>query len=149
MYNNTYGYPAFMPGWQPPQQSGATDIQGVRWVSGIDEVNATTVPTGMRSMFMDQTKNVFYIKDGAAVKAFEFKEIKPPAPEDFVTRTEFEKLRSEYERLVQQQNAATAVNQPVANDADVQWQSSAGQGAAMPADSGYGNDQAGAGVFPG
>ncbi len=146
MYNQSYGYPAY-----PDIQSGTTDnIQGVRRVSCIEEVYATSVPDGVRAMFMDGTKDMFYIKDGLSVRAFEFAEVAPMKPGDYVTKSEFEELKKQYEQLVQQQQryaaaSAPAVSaQPVADDAGdtgVQRYSGASTPAILPNGVGVGNDQ--------
>lgn len=109
---NQYGYSA-----QPSNivSRAQTDIQGVRRVANIDEVYATSIPYGSRIMFMHHNEPYFYVKEGSAVETYKFEKVEPPKPENFVTRQEFDELRSMYESLVsQQQYAATAAVQRIA-----------------------------------
>lgn len=147
MYNQQYGYPSYLPGFGNPEiTSGTSDIQGVRWVSSLEEVKAASVPFG-RSIFMESQENRFHIKDSnGSIRSFTFEEIPQPTPDNFVTRQEFEDLRRKYESVIQQQSAAT-VQQPAqpdaadAGDAGIQWDPSAGQGAVLPNGGGNGNEQ--------
>lgn len=148
MYNPSYSNPALAQ----YIQSGTNDIQGVRWVASLEEVRSASVPFG-RNIFMDQTQEVFYIKDAYGnVRAFRFEEIPVSAttvnPSDYVTKKEFDDLRSKYESLVQQQSAASANQQPSQPHADnaanaaVPGFAGAGQAGVPAANSGFGNEQA-------
>lgn len=156
-YNQFYGYPAYQPLMAAPNtyMSGANDILGVRWVSNIDEVKATSTPDGSIAMFMHSSQPYFYIKKGAEVSTFKFEKVEPPKPEDFVTRTEFEELRKQYESYIraypptsattiQQQSDQSTAIQPNTNNANGQelyGNTTASQATTMPANSGYGMDQ--------
>lgn len=149
MSYNMFGYPMY-----PNIQSGTNDIQGVRWVASIEEVRAASVPYG-KSLFMDNNQDVFYVKDSnGSVKSFSFKEIPQPTPENFVTRQEFDDLRSKYEQLVQstqQPITGQQIVQPDANssnDESVQWQPGASQAGAMQSDSIDGVVTVSAGTVP-
>lgn len=142
-YNEFGGYPVNAPFSGPGYiQSGTNDIQGVSWVSSIDEVRSASVPFG-RKMFMSSMDQIFYVKDSSgSIAAFKFEEIPLPTPENFVTRKEFDELRSKYESLVQQQSAAIQQSaQPNAADADgqvVPGNTGASQGSVHQNDSGQG-----------
>lgn len=119
------GIPSYM-------QSGTTDfIQGVPWVSSVDEVRSASVFYG-RQMFIDKNNNVFYIKDTMGqIKAFAFEEVPVPGqavidPSKYVTKEEFDELRSQYEQLIQQQSAPVTIQSDANNAAD----------ATIPGDSG-------------
>ena len=123
-YNSYGGYPVNTPFGTPGYiQSGTNDIQGVHWVSSIDEVRAASVPFG-RKMFMHNNDQIFFIKDSnGSIMSFKFEEIPQPTPENFVTRQDFEtlnakyaELESKYESLVRQQQT-TAVQQPAQSNA--------------------------------
>lgn len=143
-YNDFGGYSAHAPFGTPAYiQSGTNDIQGVNWVSSFDEVRAASVPFG-RKMFMENNEQIFHIKDSnGSIMSFKFEEIPQPTPANFVTRQEFDDLRSKYESLVQQQQAA-AVQQSAQFDAIapssqlVPGDTGASQGAVHPNDSGSG-----------
>lgn len=102
------------PPQQPQQQPG--QIEGVRWVSSMDEVNGTTIGFGQSALLMFTGENAFAIKSVSAsgvptTKVFDFTERQdPPAvnPADYVTKEEFEDLRRKYEQLAGQ-HAADAV----------------------------------------
>lgn len=135
-------YNQFSPMYPYNIPSGTNDIQGVRWVSSIDEVRATTVPFG-RQIFMNQDNDIFYIKDTSGnIRCFEYKETDPPVPENFVTRKEFDELRSKYEQLVQQQSANANQPQSVtdhARNAELSGNSGASQGGVLQEGGSYGN----------
>lgn len=150
-YNGYGGYPVHTPFGTPGYiQSGTNDIQGVNWVSSIDEVRAASVPFG-KKLFMENNDQVFHVKDSnGSIQSFRFEEIPQPTPENFVTRKEFDDLRSKYESLVQQQQAA-AVQQPAQSNAidsanaAVSGYSGTSQGAIHQDNSGLGNEQTGIG----
>lgn len=135
-------YNQFSPMYSQYIPSGTNDIQGVRWVSSIDEVRATTVPFG-RQIFMNQDIDIFYIKDTSGnIRCFEYTETEPPVPENFVTRKEFDELRSKYEQLVQQQSASTNQPQSVTNNAgnaELSGYTGASQGGILQASPSNGN----------
>lgn len=142
MAYNPFGYPAsnqYIP-------SGTSDITGVRWVASIDEVNAASIPWGSQ-IFMDQNRDVFYIKSQSGqIRSFSFEEIEPPKPETYVTRSEYEDLRSKYEQLVRELDSEPVVQHvesDAGNAADAQLYGNpgAGQAAVLQPDSGYGVDQ--------
>lgn len=86
-YNSPWG-PA-----RPQMNSGANDIEGVRWVSCKQEVDGTSLPFGAKALFMSSAENEFWIKsigqNGVpTVRHFKYEEILPPNPDDFVTREE-------------------------------------------------------------
>lgn len=92
----------------PTMQTNVSDIQGIRWVSSIEEVRAASVPWG-RAIFMDNTQDVFYIKSSnGSVSAYKFEAIQMPAPENFVTRQEFDDLKDKYEQLIKSASQQSA-----------------------------------------
>lgn len=139
MAYNPYGY----PGYTPTIVSGTADIQGVPWVSTIDEVRSAPVFSG-KQMFMDRNANKFYVKDQYGnMKAFEFTEVPlEVTPDNYVTKQEFEELRSKYEQLVNAnwQPAAQPAVQPVADAATAQYVTSAGEAGVLQQGGANGND---------
>lgn len=118
---NPYGY----PGYATNIQSGTNDINGVPQVSSIEEVKAATVPYGVSIFFTKGDSNIFYAKNHqGTIKAFKYEEIPIPSndPQNFVTKAEFDQLRSQYEQLAQQyaaqQSAATQPRPVVYNEGD-------------------------------
>lgn len=110
-YPYGFGYPSNI-------QSGTTSgYSGVTEVSSLDEVRAASVPFGV-AIYMMNNGNMFYAKNTQGmIKAFKFEEIPIPSndPQNFVTREEFDKLRSQYDQLIAQQHAtATTTIQPTA-----------------------------------
>lgn len=71
------------PNWQPqtPQVAqGQQVIQGVRFVSGIEEAKNCTIPLGSKALLMDKEKDRFYLKETdmagvSTVSKFEFKKV--------------------------------------------------------------------------
>ena len=85
----------------------------LQFVNGIDSVNAFPMGPNETRLFMDRNMARFYIKetDAAAVanvSAFDFTPAKADKPQDYVTRAEFEELRSQYESIAQKFSAQPA-----------------------------------------
>lgn len=88
------------PNWQPqtpPMQQSQQGIQGVRFVSGIEEAKNCTIPLGSKALLMDKEKDRFYLKETditgvSTVSEFEFKKVEAEAPQEYVTRQEFERI---------------------------------------------------------
>lgn len=110
--------PSFQPwspyGQQPMQapQRSSNEIEGVRWVSSMDEVNGTSIGFGQSALFMFTGENAFAIKSVSAsgvpiTKVFDFKERVAATPESYVTREEFEKLKEQINGQPVVQPAAT------------------------------------------
>lgn len=105
------------PNWQPqtPQVTqGQQGIQGVRFVDGIEEAKNCTVPLGSKALLMDKEKDRFYLKETdmagvSTVSEFEFKKVEAEAPQEYITRQEFEQfsaqlsaqLKEQYESVIQ------------------------------------------------
>lgn len=76
------------PNWQPqtpPMQQSQQGIQGVRFVSGIEEAKNCTIPLGSKALLMDKEKDRFYLKETditgvSTVSEFEFKKVEAEAP---------------------------------------------------------------------
>lgn len=65
-YPFPWGGVAPPPNWQPqtpPMQQSQQGIQGVRFVSGIEEAKNCTIPLGSKALLMDKEKDRFYLKD--------------------------------------------------------------------------------------
>ena len=63
---NPYNYNPYFPqsmayGYQQQQQN--SQIQGIRFVQGLQEAQSCTIPLGTKSIFMDMNKDVFYLKE--------------------------------------------------------------------------------------
>ena len=114
------------PNWQPqtPQVAqGQQGIQGIRFVDGIEEAKNCTVPLGSKVLLMDKEKDMFYLKETdmagvSTVSEFEFKKVEAEAPQEYITRQEFEQfsaqlsaqLKEQYESVIQR---AGQFQQPV------------------------------------
>lgn len=101
---------------QMQPQPSASDLQ---FVNGIESAQMYAMPPNSKAILMDANRARFYLKETdaagmAKVTAYDFTEAaddsKPQA--DFVTRAEFDELRSKYESLIEQiipaQQAAAA-----------------------------------------
>lgn len=97
------------PNWQPqtqPMQQSQQGIQGVRFVSGIEEAKNCTIPLGSKALLMDKEKTDTSV---STVSEFEFKKVEAEAPQEYVTRQEFEQfsarlsaqLKEQYESIIQ------------------------------------------------
>lgn len=118
---NPYNYNPYFPqsmayGYQQQQQN--SQIQGIRFVQGLQEAQSCTIPLGTKSIFMDMNKDVFYLKEMdfngvSKVTEYEFKPVEhnPVDNSNFITRAEFEKWKEEYEQLVQQRYASQSAQQ--------------------------------------
>lgn len=118
---NPYNYNPYFPqsmayGYQQQQQN--SQIQGIRFVQGLQEAQSCTIPLGTKSIFMDMNKDVFYLKEMdfngvSKVTEYEFKPVEhnPVDNSNFITRAEFEKWKEEYEQLVQQRYATQSAQQ--------------------------------------
>lgn len=105
------------PNWQsqtPQVAQGQQGIQGVRFVDGIEEAKNCTIPLGSKALLMDKEKDRFYLKETdmagvSTVSEFEFKKVESEAPQEYVTRQEFEQfsaqlsaqLKEQYESVIQ------------------------------------------------
>lgn len=75
------------PNWQPqtpPMQQSQQGIQGVRFVSGIEEAKNCTIPLGSKALLMNKEKDRFYLKETditgvSTVSEFEFKKVEAEA----------------------------------------------------------------------
>lgn len=116
------------PNWQPqtpPMQQSQQGIQGVRFVSGIEEAKNCTIPLGSKALLMDKEKDRFYLKETditgvSTVSEFEFKKVEAEAPQEYVTRQEFEQfsaqlsaqLKEQYESVIQRAGLMRADAEP-------------------------------------
>lgn len=94
---------------QPPAQQQ----NGLQFVNGRESVDAYLMGPNEKAILMDSNRPRFYLKETdaagmAKVTAYDFKAASdaPEASQDFVTRKEFEELRSNYESL------ASTIQQP-------------------------------------
>lgn len=87
-----------MPNWQPqtPQVAqGQQVIQGVRFVSGIEEAKNCTIPLGSKALLMDKEKDRFYLKETdvtgvSTVSEFEFKKVEAEARQGQVNQLQLQ-----------------------------------------------------------
>lgn len=104
MYEN-FGVPMYNPAMQFPYQNPyrpqpSNDIQGVKFVDGVEGAKACMVPMGAKALLMDQSTQRFFIKDVdyngiATLKVYEFHELSNETPTNqYVTRQEFEELKA-------------------------------------------------------
>ncbi len=99
------------PNWQPqtPQVAqGQQVIQGVRFVSGIEEAKNCTIPLGSKALLMDKEKDRFYLKETdvtgvSTVSEFEFKKVEAEARQEYITRQEFEQLSAQLSAQLKEQ----------------------------------------------
>lgn len=88
---------------QPPAQQQ----NGLQFVNGRESVDAYMMGPNEKVILMDSNRARFYLKETdaagmAKVTAYDFQAATdaPEASQDFVTRTEFEELRKQYESLI-------------------------------------------------
>lgn len=99
------------PNWQPqtPQVAqGQQVIQGVRFVSGIEEAKNCMIPLGSKALLMDKEKDRFYLKETdvtgvSTVSEFEFKKVEAEARQEYITRQEFEQLSAQLSAQLKEQ----------------------------------------------
>lgn len=104
------------PNWQPqtpPMQQSQQGIQGVRFVSGIEEAKNCTIPLGSKALLMDKEKDRFYLKETditgvSTVSEFEFKKVEAEAPQEYVTRQEFEQFSAQLSAQLKEQDRELA-----------------------------------------
>lgn len=91
---------------QPMQQPNE-----LQFVNGIESAQMYQMPPNSKQILMDSNRARFYLKETdasgmARVTAYDFAEAKDDSPQtDYVTRAEFEELRSQYESVVAAINA--------------------------------------------
>lgn len=93
-YPFPWGGVAPPPNWQPqtpPMQQSQQGIQGVRFVSGIEEAKNCAIPLGSKALLMDREKDRFYLKEAditgvSTVSEFEFKKVEAEAPQGQVNQ---------------------------------------------------------------
>lgn len=102
---NPYNYNPYFPqsmayGYQQQQQN--SQIQGIRFVQGLQEAQSCTIPLGTKSIFMDMNKDVFYLKEMdfngvSKVTEYEFKPVEhnPVDNSNFITRAEYRNKNGE------------------------------------------------------
>lgn len=123
MYGQYMGYPMYgfqypMQPMQPMQISQSEDIQGVRFVDGLEDAQRCVTPFGSRVLLMDKNSDKFYIKETdtsgvATVSEYEFRKVTKDSHTDYVTKEELEARISQLlggnnESAVQQQNSSSA-----------------------------------------
>lgn len=123
MYGQYMGYPMYgfqypMQPMQPMQPSQSEDIQGVRFVDGLEDAQRCVTPFGSRVLLMDKNSDKFYIKETdtsgvATVSEYEFRKVTKDSHTDYVTKEELEARISQLlggnnESTVQQQNSSSA-----------------------------------------
>lgn len=121
---------------QQPQQTG-----GLQFVNGRESVDAFPMGPNDKVLLMDSTRARFYIKETdaagmARVSAYDFTEANDaPAQPDYVTRQEFDQLRSDYESLIQSIQASNQATSDPGGDKRGNARNDRGQGAGeSPAD---------------
>lgn len=89
---------------QPPVQTQQSDLQ---FVNGRESADMYVMPPNSKTILMDSNRARFYLKETdaagmAKVTAYDFQAASdaPEESQDFVTRKEFEELRSNYESIV-------------------------------------------------
>lgn len=116
----------YQPQMQTTPQVPQYAAQGVPWVNSIEEVRSCVTPFGQKTMFMNRYEPIFYIRDvdrngTAFVYEYDFSEhktepVEQPQPVEYVTRdemmAEFNKMKEQYESLVQSANAAEQPYEP-------------------------------------
>ena len=123
-----YNQPSYM---QPSyMQQNPNEIQGVRFVNGIEGAKACMLPFGSRALLMDQNSQHFYIKevDGNGIvnlKEYAFEEVTPPTENngDYVTREELMQFinanyvpKQEYDQLKEQYESSVFTSEPTKSD---------------------------------
>lgn len=119
-------YPSFNPGFNSynPQfqqlnaqmaQQRLAQMQPIpnelQFVNGIESAQMYQMPPNSKQILMDSNRARFYLKETdasgmAKVTAYDFTEARDDAPSvDYVTRKEFEELRSQYESIAQKLSA--------------------------------------------
>ena len=126
MYGQYMGYPMY--GFQYPMQpmqpmqlmqpSQSEDIQGIRFVDGLEDAQRCVTPFGSRVLLMDKNSDKFYIKETdtsgvATVSEYEFRKVTKDSHTDYVTKEELEARISQLlggnnESTVQQQDPSAA-----------------------------------------
>ena len=76
-------------------QQSQQGIQGVRFVSGIEEAKNCTIPLGSKALLMDKEKDRFYLKETditgvSTVSEFEFKKVEAEAPQGQVNQLQLQ-----------------------------------------------------------
>lgn len=99
-----YGQMPMMSGYQYPMQPMQTmqsaqqpdEIQGVRFVDGLEDAKRCVTPFGSKVLLMDKNSDKFYIKETdttgvATISEFEFRKVTHDQQHsDYVTREELE-----------------------------------------------------------
>lgn len=103
MFNTMYPMPP-MQAMQQQSYQAMQQTSGIQYVNGMESANAYKVYPNQQVMLMDSQMPRFYIKTADAsgfstVKAYDFVEAKQEMPEEYVTKSEFEQLRTELMNL--------------------------------------------------
>jgi len=115
---NPYNYNPYFSQQMPYGYQSQQQIQGIKFVQGIQEAQSCTIPLGTKSIFMDMNKDVFYLKEMdfngiSKITEYEFKPVvhNPVDNSNFITRAEFDKWKEEYEQFIQQRYATQSAQQ--------------------------------------
>lgn len=107
-------YPLWSSGYPGiAQQDG--QIQNVRFVSGIEGAKACATPVGSRVLLMDKESQRFYIRQSDAdgvttITEYEFKEVKPEPPKEYVTRQDLEQFAIDLVSQLKEQKNESVVS---------------------------------------
>lgn len=128
---NQYQQAVNVPQMVPTSMSGATPQvnQGLLWVQGEAGAKSYLVAPNTTVLLMDSEASRFYLKstDGAGMpnlRTFEYTEVSQNAPQalnsrdfnfddKYVTRDEYEALKSQYEDITEKLNSIQNANKPV------------------------------------
>lgn len=120
MYQNFGQFNPYNPQFQQfqaqmaQQRLGQMQPDGLQFVNGIESAQMFQMPPNSKQILMDSNRARFYLKETdasgmAKVTAYDFTEAHDDAPtNEYVTRQEFESLRSAYESIAAKVQAATA-----------------------------------------
>lgn len=89
------------------------ELQGIRWAASRNDVERAVVFPGTAALFMYVDEDAFAIKSVdergfASVSEYEFLLRKPPAPDGYVSKEEYDKLRKELDDAKSALSEATA-----------------------------------------
>lgn len=115
---NPYNNLAYNNPYQSAYRNQTPIWQGTKFVSGLAEAQSYPTAPGTKTLLMDSQNDKFYIKENdfngiSRVSQYRFSKIEEPkqAPDDFITREEFNKWRENYESAIKQQCSASSAVQ--------------------------------------
>ena len=122
MYGNQFQTP-YTTQHYPTYQQRNNDLQ---MINGVESITAYQMPPNSRQILMDKNLARFYLVETDATgiktyKTYDFVEVTEKPENDYITREEFERWKSDYESTLEAKTAQATDTNGVCAKHDTRW----------------------------